>query len=116
MERVFSFDRNWAGFELPRLLMALSTIQQHVFESRFGYCGDYSYFAHELECLFRNPAVVAMEEYGLALQVGEKIARVIALSEDLDEALEQVRRLEPLKLNFLSSFEKEMLIDLQRGL
>ncbi|WP_081619220.1 DEAD/DEAH box helicase [Thioalkalivibrio sp. ALE23] len=116
IERVFSFDRNWAGFELPRLLMAVSTIQEYVFEKRFGRCGDYSYFAYQLECLFRNPAVVAMEEYGLPLQIGEKVARAMGLSEDLDEALEQVRQVDVSKLSNLATFERCMLSDLQGGL
>ncbi|WP_138434948.1 DEAD/DEAH box helicase [Marinobacter shengliensis] len=116
VERIFSFDRNWAGFELPRLLMALSTIQDHVFTARFSMSGDYSYFSHELECLFRNPAVVAMEEYGLPIQIGEKLANELELSDDLDEALNQVRKLEVRQLSFLSPFEQEMVKDLQAGL
>ncbi|MBS8239748.1 MAG: helicase-related protein [Marinobacter sp.] len=116
VERIFSFDRNWAGFELPRLLMALSTIQDHVFTARFSHSGDYSYFAHQLECLFRNPSVVAMEEYGLPIQIGEKLTKALSLSDDLDEALDQVRKLEPSQLTFLSRFERDMLQDLQAGL
>ena len=116
VERIFSFDRNWAGFELPRLLMALSTIQDHVFTARFSHSGDYSYFAHELECLFRNPAVVAMEEYGLPIQIGEKLTNALSLSDDLDEALDQMRKLEPSQLTFLSRFEQDLLQDLQAGL
>jgi hypothetical protein len=116
VERIFSFDRNWAGFELPKLLMAVSTIQDHVFMNRFSYSGDYSYFAHELECLFKNPAIVAMEEYGLPIQVGEKLAHALNLSDELDEALGQVRKLEAKQLSFLSQFEQKMLEDLQMGL
>ena len=53
VERVFEFDRNWAGFEFPRLLMALSTIQGYVFKKKYGVCGDYSFFANRVETL--NP-------------------------------------------------------------
>jgi len=49
VERVLEFERTWASFELPRLLRAFSAIRQHVLGGR----GDYSFFAGQLENLFR---------------------------------------------------------------
>lgn len=115
VERVLSFDRNWAGFEFPRLLIALSRIQDHVFSERFGRSGNYSFFAARVEQLFRNPALIALEEYGLPLQVGEKVAANLALSEDLDSAIEQVRRFDPVGLSF-DSFEREVIKNVQRSI
>ena len=112
VERVLSFDRNWAGFEFPRLLMSLWRIQAHIFEAKFGRCGNYSFFAARVEQLFRNPALVALEEYGLPLQIGEKVSRYIQLSEDLDTAIAQVRDVSNRDCD-LNSFESKILKEVQ---
>ncbi|GAT32683.1 DEAD/DEAH box helicase [Terrimicrobium sacchariphilum] len=114
VERVFSFDRNWAGFEFPRLLMAVSRIQQHIFDARFGVSGNYALFAARCEQLFRNPALVALEEYGLPIQLGERIAESINLSEDLDVAIKQVKEFDPAGYGF-DRFEVDLLKEVQRG-
>jgi hypothetical protein len=113
VERVLSFDRNWAGFEFPRLLMSLWRIQAHIFKAKFGRCGNYSFFAARVEQLFRNPALVALEEYGLPLQIGEKVSSHIQLSEDLDTAIAQVRDVSARDCN-LNSFESEILKEVQK--
>lgn len=115
VERVLGFDRNWAGFEFPRLLMSLWRIQRHVFQERFGRSGNYSFFAARVEQLFRNPALVALEEYGLPLQIGEKVNARVDLSEDLDEAIAQSRAVDATDCA-LNSFEATVLGDVQRTL
>ena len=115
VERVLSFDRNWAGFEFPRLLMSLWRIQAYVLEPKFGQCGNYCFFAARVEQLFRNPALVALEEYGLPLQIGEKVDRFIRLSEDLDTAIAQIRSVSGPGCN-LSTFETEVLKDVQENM
>ncbi len=115
VERVLEFDRNWAGFELPRLVMALSRIQEHVFRSKYGMAGDYSFFAARLEALFRNPVATALEEYGLPIQVTDKIEQTIKLSDELDVALYEMKILRAEQLN-LSDFEIELLRDVQKYL
>lgn len=113
VERVLSFDRNWAGFEFPRLLMALSRIQRHVFQQKFDRAGNYSFFAARVEQLFRNPALIALEEYGLPLQIGEKISARFELSEDLDEAIAQIGKVEAAECG-LNAFEASVLGDVQK--
>lgn len=113
VERVLSFDRNWAGFEFPRLLMSLWRIQAHVFQEKFGRSGNYSFFAARVEQLFRNPALVALEEYGLPLQIGEKVSARVTLSEDLDEAIAQIRDVEATECG-LNTFEVRVLQDVQK--
>ncbi|MHB1516548.1 MAG: DEAD/DEAH box helicase [Acidiferrobacteraceae bacterium] len=112
VERVLEFDRNWAGFELPRLVMALSRIQEHVFRTRFRVAGNYSFFAARLEALFRNPVAVALEEYGLPIQITDKIEQIVKLSDDLDSALLEMKMLPSEHLN-LNDFEAELLCDVQ---
>ncbi len=115
VERVLEFDRNWAGFELPRLVMALSRIQEHVFRPKFGAAGDYSFFAMRLEALFRNPVAVALEEYGLPIQITDKIEQTIKLSDELDVAIFEMKMLPAERLN-LNEFEVDLLRDVQKYL
>lgn len=114
VERVLDFDRNWAGFELPRLMMALSAIQQHVFWARYGDAGDYGYFSARLESMFRTPVAVTLEEYGLPMQVTEKIDVRVKLSEEIDAAIVQIKMLAPEDRRLgLSDFEQELLRETQ---
>ena len=112
VERVFEFDRNWASFELPRLLMTLSRIQETVFLPRFGFAGDYRYFASRVEALFRSRVVGALEEYGLPVQLADKLQTYIMLGDDIDESLSAVRSLNPKDMP-LTLFERELLTDVQ---
>jgi late competence protein required for DNA uptake (superfamily II DNA/RNA helicase) len=115
VERVFEFDRNWASFELPRLLMALSKIQAAVFMPRFGFAGDYSYFAGRVETLFKTRAICALEEYGIPVQLSDKLSKRVNLGDDIDASLEAIRAMDLSKFE-LSEFEREVLDDVRSQL
>jgi hypothetical protein len=115
VERVLQFDRVWAGFEFPRYLMALSRIQQHVLGSLGLKTGDYAYFSSQVECLFRNPVVAALEEYGIPIQVAERIQPILGTTSDLDLAVQNLRRVD-LNLLTLDVFERELLEDAKQYL
>lgn len=111
VERVLEFERTWASFELPRILRAFSDIRSHV----VGGSGDYYFFAGKLENLFRPPFQVALEEFGVPLQVSDKLARTLRGSESIDEALAAVKALRVDSLN-LDQFEQELVKDCQIAL
>lgn len=113
VERVMEFDRNWASFELPRLLIAISRIQDTIFTKKFNAAGDYSYFASQVEYLFRNPVVVALEEYGLPIQISEKIEQVVQFSDDIDETLARLKNF-PLEELGLHGFELNIFKDIRK--
>ncbi len=115
VERVLDFERTWASFELPRYLMAVSRIQKAVFDPLGLPYGDYSIFASQIECLFKNPVVAALDEYGIPLQLGERLTTLIKETADLDTALLRFRRLDIDNLN-LDPFEKEVLSDAQTAI
>lgn len=115
VERVLQFERNWAGFELPRLLRALSSIQQHVLSERGLPAGDYSAFAAQAESLFRAPVVAALDEYGIPLQLGERLQNLLRTKDDLDVALAAIKSFDVSRLR-LGAFEAELLADAQRAL
>ena len=113
MERVFEFDRNWAGFELPRLVMAVSRIQDVIFQKKFKISGDYSYFASQLECLFRNPVTLALDEFGLPMQISEKIDKAIGFSDDIDQALAQLKKVSVERIG-LHGFEQMLFTEVRK--
>jgi helicase-like protein len=108
VERVLEFDRTWASFELPRLLRAVSAVRTHV----LGGPGNYSFFAAQIENLFRRPFQVALEEFGLPLQISDKIAPALRGIESIDTALDRIRQLRPEALR-LEPFEAELFADCQ---
>jgi hypothetical protein len=111
VERVLEFERTWASFELPRILRAFSDIRRHVVGGR----GDYSFFAGRLENLFRPPFQVALEEFGIPLQVSDKITGSLADLDSIDEALAAVKALRLDSLD-LDQFEQELMKDCQIAL
>jgi hypothetical protein len=111
VERVLEFERTWASFELPRILRAFSDIRAHVVGGR----GDYSFFAAKLENLFRPPFQVALEEFGVPLQVSDKLSRTLHGLESIDEALAAVKALR-VDLLGLDQFEQELVKDCQFAL
>jgi len=115
VERVLEFERTWASFELPRYLMAVSRIQQAVLAPRRLPYGDYSSFAAQVECFFKNPVVAALDEYGVPLQVGMKIQGAIGEANDLDVALARLKQLDVGQLG-LDRFEADVLADAQSAL
>lgn len=108
VERVLQFDRNWAGFDLPRLLMALSRIQEHVLSERGLKAGNFAFYCTKLEACFRPPIVGALDEYGIPPSLGEMLVRVLGTSDDLDSALDRLRSFDASSLS-LDPFEAEVL-------
>jgi Helicase conserved C-terminal domain/DEAD/DEAH box helicase len=111
VERVLEFERTWASFELPRILRAFSDIRGFV----VGGSGDYSFFAGKLENLFRPSFQVALEEFGVPLQISDKLNKSLLNSESIDDALAAIKSLEVSSLD-LGQFEKEMIRDCQDAL
>jgi len=112
VERILDFDRNWAGFTFPRLLMVLNSIQTYILRPKLGQCGDYSFFAANVESLFRKPSLVALEEFGLPMQIGEKINAQIDLSENIDLAITQIRGYQ-ISDDIYSYFESHIINDVK---
>lgn len=113
VERILDFDRNWAGYTFPRLLMVIDSIQGYILKSKFGECGDYSFFAASIETLFRKSSLVALEEFGLPIQIGEKIDGQINISEEIDVAISQLRGYEYSESQY-SHFESLIIQDVKK--
>lgn len=115
VERVLDFDRTWAGYEFPRYLAATSRIQEVVLPQRGVPAGEYSHFASLSESLFQSPVVAALDEYGVPIQIGRRIAGALGALDNLDQALAKFVTLDVTNFD-LDPFEVEIVLDAQRGL
>ena len=111
VERVLEFERTWASFELPRVLRAFSDVRRHV----LGTSGDYSFFAGQLEMLFRPRFQVALEEFGVPLQVSDMLAPTFRGLDTIDQALAALKALRLDSLG-LDQFERELVEECQVAL
>lgn len=112
---VLDFQRLWATFHFPKLLRAIGRIQGAVFSSRSLPTGDYEQFASLVEHLFLNPALLALEEYGIPLPLARKLEPYLTESLDLDDMLSNIRALS-LDVLPLSSFERVLINDARESM
>ncbi|HEY0389600.1 MAG TPA: hypothetical protein VGC71_14250, partial [Gaiellales bacterium] len=105
----------WPGYEFPRLLTALERIQRVVFEAIQLRPGSYGPYAAQVENLFLPPPLAALEEYGVPIQLAEKLAKTLRPTGDLDEVLERLGLLSVRELP-ISTFERSLVADAQEGL
>ena len=116
VEDVLDFVRTWAGFHFPRYLMALQRIQAGIYIDWTGAAGDYSAYAASVENMFSTSGLVALDEYGVPLQIAEKMRSYFGEHETVDQALRELRRIDDRRIPNLSEFERELIRDAQAGL
>ena len=110
VEGVLEYIRYWACFHFPRYLGALDRIQKAVAARLGRRWGDYGFFGGEVENLFVDPTLLALEEYGVPMQVSLKIQDLLGPDGDLDGVLDRVRSLDIVGLD-LDEFEARLLED-----
>ena len=115
VENALEFLRNWASFNFPRALIALERIQAEVFERLGLAAGSYAAFAAQVENLMLPPALAALDEYGLPLQLVARLEPLLPASSDLDAVLSALRGLDIRRLR-LSAFEIGLLREVQETL
>ena len=108
IELAFDIQRHWINYQFPRYLMSLGDIANDIFRKNNLPLCDYSFFANLVECYFMSPYVIPMDEYGLPIQISNKIGDIMEISSNMDEALEQLRSFIPSQ-NCFSSIEREFI-------
>ncbi|MEX5592462.1 hypothetical protein [Pseudomonas orientalis] len=73
---------------LPRNIMATDKIHADVFKKRGYEPGDFSFFAKQLENLFLDPLLTALDGYGIPTQISTQIKGRILPSQHLNELLQ----------------------------
>jgi DEAD/DEAH box helicase len=115
VQKVLDFTRLWANFHFPKLLRVIDRIQRDVF-SRFDMeTGDYEAFASQVENLFMDPVAMALDEYGIPLEIVRKIEDRVIVQGDLDESLNRLKKLD-LSLPELTRFERSLIASAKNAL
>jgi superfamily II DNA/RNA helicase len=110
VEETIEYLRTWCSFAFPRYLLALDRIQRSVFTKLGRKPGNYAMFAAEIENWFLDPAIMALDEYGIPVQVGQRLQAVLKPEGNLDNAIKQFQALDLAKVS-LSDFERDLLRD-----
>ncbi|MCH4244531.1 DEAD/DEAH box helicase [Acinetobacter gerneri] len=111
IQSVFSFKKNLINYNLPKIIYAISDIQEHIFNKYNLKPGDYKIFASNLENFFLPATFNSLEEFGIPNQVSKKIFSNIKNEdyEDIDNALQYLRDNRKASSSSLSSFENEFI-------
>lgn len=88
VSRILDFRRLWANFHFPRLLRTIESIVNSVQRTSGSivFC-DYSAYSIMVENYFFDSSLVALEEYGLPLEVSSKFESLLSFEGDLDKSL-----------------------------
>lgn len=95
VSRILDFRRLWANFHFPRLLRTIESIVNSVLKAKGvkSLC-DYSAYSIMVENYFFDSSLVALEEYGLPLEVSAKFQGLLSSEGDLDQALAALKNME----------------------
>ena len=113
--KVLDFIRLWATFHFPRLLRAINNIQRDVLSRESRKTGSYDFYASQVESLFLNPAVTAIEEFGIPIEIGRKLSSLFSGERNLDAAIDALKTFD-VNQSTLSAFEKAMVEEAKRHL
>lgn len=113
VERVLDFTRYWASYTFPNYLRALNTIQEAVFTDLELPAGNYQYLASQIENHFLDPAIYALDEYGIPFEIGERLQPWLQPQGNIDVAIDRLKELDLERIQ-LSRFEKDLVADARR--
>jgi len=114
LETFLEFTRQWLNFKAPRLMSAVNRIQAEVLR-RYSYRpGDYSFFCGQLESMFMSPVITALDEYGVPIQLGERLMPILGYPDTLDDALTALANRRTKDISGISPFERALIRPLCR--
>ena len=116
IEKAMDFVRFWLDHNLPNLIRVVDRIAKEVLPKRGIAPGDFTAYAARLEAGFHAPSLLALEEYGVPVQVSEKLLRYMPPYRDLDELLENLRALDVSTATNLTEFEAEVIASARNAL
>lgn len=106
IQSVFNFKKNIINYNLPKIIYAISDIQELIFK-RFSYpFGDYKSFAPTLENFYFPAAVNSLEEFGIPNQITKKILKHNNFDDlDVDQYLTRIKNSLKEDKPYLTRFE-----------
>jgi hypothetical protein len=115
VQKANAFIRHWAMFHYPQLLIALNNIAREVLSHHGLTVDDVSGYAQQVENLFHDSGVAALDEYGVPLPLAFRLERRLAADNSLDGTLALLRTLNIDALR-LHGFERDLLEDARNSL
>lgn len=117
VEGALEFIRQWPQYRFPRLAMGVCRVQRAVAERmhRPRLAADYSFYVGQVENLFSDPALIALDEYGLPFPLAKKLEPMLNPRGSLDVALQNLVSLKTEKLS-LTRFERALVEDVKRSI
>ena len=112
VEDTLNFVRQWPQFHFPRYAMAVCRIQNEIAQKQGIDLADYSFYCGQIENLFLDPVFTALDEYGLPLQIAQRIDE-LKTDGNLDLAIEKLSKLNISNLE-LTEFEKNLVLEVQK--
>lgn len=109
LESFLEFARQWLSFKAPRLISAVGRIQEDVLSRHGIRPGSYAYFCGQLESLFMNPVVTALEEYGVPIQIASRLVPKLGDPKTLDAALAGLASRRSTEFTGLTPFEQTLI-------
>lgn len=112
VESVLDFLRQWPMHRFGKLAMTVDRIR-NALASKEGYpVGDMSFYVTRVENLFLDADLIALDEYGIPIQLAEKLKNSLGSDGNLDKTLEKLKKLD-ITLLKLNNFEIGILRDAQ---
>ncbi|MFK0004297.1 DEAD/DEAH box helicase [Paenarthrobacter sp. NPDC090522] len=118
VDDVLSFQRNWMGFKIPSMLRAASSIQREVAQDRDERVSNYEYVIREIESLYLPSFIAELEDYGLPIPVGVKLANLGLHGESIEDVVAMLVRMarDQRVLSTLTKVDRWFLSDVASGL
>ncbi|GAA2520375.1 DEAD/DEAH box helicase [Rarobacter incanus] len=118
VDDVLSFQRNWMGFKIPSILRAASSIQCEVAQERGERASNYEYLIREIESLYLPAFIAELEDYGLPVPVGAKLAKLGLRGESIEDVVSALVRMarDQWVLSALTRVDRWFLADVASGL
>ena len=118
VDDVLSFQRNWMGFKIPSILRAASSIQREVAQERDERASNYEYVIREIESLYLPTFIAELEDYGLPIPVGAKLARLGLRGDSIEDVVSALVRMarDQGVLSALTRVDRWFLSDVASGL
>lgn len=118
VDGVLRFQRNWMGFKIPSILRAVSSIQREVAQKRDERASNYEYLIREIESLYLPAFIAELEDYGLPILVGVKLAHLGLRRESIEDVVSSLVRMarDQRVLSVLTKMDRWFLADVASGL
>jgi len=111
VQSVFNFKKNLVNYNLPKIIYAISDIQEVIFK-RFEYSyGDYKSFAVSLENFYLPVAINSLEEFGIPNQIAKKVIESTDIEdlESIDSVIAGLSKYRNDSFLYLTEFEQKFL-------